>query len=116
LKWAKVNGHVDAGAEDATRRVLQHFEHLVKRDLDNLETKLDSLKSEKGLVVFPLSTEMLERSVLLATERLELKPFDNSILAAVLVRARELGQEGRLDLAFCDLDGDLQPWGPAWQN
>jgi hypothetical protein len=43
-------------------------------------------------------------------EKLDLKPFDNSILAAILVRAGELAKEGGKDFAFCELDGDLQPW------
>jgi len=109
LKWARVNGHVEATIDGATRLVLDQFERLVKRDLDNLEARLEGLKAEKGLNVFPLSTDMLERSIALATE-LDLKPFDNSILAAILVRAYELLKEGEPDLAFCELDGDLQPW------
>jgi hypothetical protein len=96
--------------EETTRRVLDQFEALVKRDLDNLEARLDGLKAEKGLDIFPLSTDMLERSILLATEKLDLKPYDNSILAAILARAHELLKEGEQDLALCELDGDLQPW------
>jgi hypothetical protein len=110
LKWAKANGHVEAAAEDATRRVLDQFEGLVKRDLDSLETRLEGLKAERGLHIFPLNTDMLERSISLAMEKLDLKPFDNSILAAILVRAGELAKEGGKDFAFCELDGDLQPW------
>jgi predicted nucleic acid-binding protein len=110
LKWAKANGHVEAAMEEATRRVLDQFEGLVKRDLDNLEARIEGLKAEKGLHIFPLNTDMLEQSVSLATEKLDLKPYDNSILAAVLARARELAQKGARDLAFCELDGDLQPW------
>ena len=110
LKWAKLEGHIAASEEDATRRVIDQFEGLVKQDLDSLEERLQALKEAKGLSVFPLSAEMLERSVWLTTERLDLKPFDNSILAAVLVRASELGREKESDLAFCELDGDLQPW------
>jgi hypothetical protein len=86
------------------------LEGRVKRDLDNLETALIGLKSEQGLTIFPLNEQMLERQVSLATEKLELKPFDNSILAAILVRANELAQRGVLNMAFCELDGDLQPW------
>jgi len=110
LKWAKANGHVESAAEDVTRRVLDQFEGLVKRDLDNLEARLQGLKAETGLHIFPLSSDMLERSVSLSMEKLDLKPFDNSILAAILVRADELAREGGKDLAFCELDGDLQPW------
>lgn len=108
LKWAKANGHLEAKVVEDTRRVLDQFEQLVKQDLDNLEVRLEGLKTEKGFHVFPLNTEMLERSISLTTE-VDLKPFDNSILAAVLVRAHELLKGGD-DLAFCELDGDLQPW------
>lgn len=110
LKWAKANGHVDVVAEEATRRVLDQFESLVKWDLDNLETRIEGLKTERGLHIFPLNTDMLEQSISLTTEKLELKPYDNSVLAAILVRAHELLKDGEADLAFCELDGDLQPW------
>jgi hypothetical protein len=109
LRWAKANGRLEAKAVEDTRRVLDQFEQLVKQDLDNLETRLDALKNEAGLEVFALSDDMLERSVSLTTE-LELKPFDNSILAAILVRAHQFLREEERDLVFCELDGDLQPW------
>ena len=109
LKWAKANGHLEAKVVEDTRQVLDKFETLVKQDLDNLEARLAGLKSEKGIEVFPLSTDVLERSISLTTE-VELRPFDNSILAAVLVRAHQFLHEGDRDLAFCELDGDLQPW------
>jgi len=110
LKWASANGHVEAEMEQATRRVLDQFEGFVKRDLDNLEARLEGLKTETGLDIFPLSSDMLERSISLTTEKMDLKPYDNSILAAILVRAHELLKGGERDLAFCELDGDLQPW------
>jgi len=110
LKWAKANGHVDAETEEAMRGVLDQFEGLVKRDLDNLEARIEGLKAEKGLDIFPLSADMLERSISLTTEKMELKPYDNSILAAILVRAHELARNDEKDLALCELDGDLQPW------
>ena len=52
----------------------------------------------------------MERSVLLSTQGLNLKSFDHSILAAVLVRADELWSQGEKDLLFCELDTDLQHW------
>ena len=39
-----------------------------------------------------------------------LKPFDQAILAAVLVRAEELRRAGEAGLCFCETDSDLQPW------
>jgi predicted nucleic acid-binding protein len=106
LKWAKANGQLEAKIVEDTRRVLDQFEQLVKQNLDNLEAKLEGLNTEKGFDVFPLSTALLERSISLTTE-VELKPFDNSILAAILVRAHQFLMEGERDLAFCELDGDL---------
>jgi hypothetical protein len=111
LKWAKAQGHLAQSDDEATRRVLQQFEALVKKDLDHLEETLATLKNEKGVDLFPLNQSMLERSLSLATEKVDLKPFDLAILAAVLVRAQELGAEERSDFAFCELDSDLQPWG-----
>ena len=110
LKWARAGGQVEGGEEQVTRCVLDQFERLVNDDLDRLEHSLSALRSEAGLEVFPLSESMLERSVGLAIEKLDLKPFDNSILAAVLVRAEELSQQGNSELAFCELDWDLRPW------
>ena len=110
LKWARASGQVEGSDEEVTRRVLDRFERLVNNDLDRVEESLSALRSEAGLEVFPLSEAMLERSVGLAIEKLDLKPFDNSILAAVLVKAEELRQQGNSDLAFCELDWDLRPW------
>ena len=53
---------------------------------------------------------MLDRAVVLSTLELALKPFDQAILAGVLVRAEELRNVGERDLCFCETDSDLQPW------
>lgn len=53
---------------------------------------------------------MLTRAVDLSTQNLDLKPFDQAILAAVLMRAEELHNEGVAEICFYELDGDLQPW------
>ena len=53
---------------------------------------------------------MLDRAVDLSTLRLSLKPFDQTILASILVRAEELRSGGEYDLCFCETDTDLQPW------
>jgi len=50
------------------------------------------------------------RAVELSLQNLDLKPFDQAILAAVLVRAHELRDSGADAITFCELDGDLQPW------
>ncbi|WP_228019420.1 type II toxin-antitoxin system Phd/YefM family antitoxin [Sphaerospermopsis sp. LEGE 08334] len=39
-----------------------------------------------------------------------LKPYDMAVLAAILVRAEYLQQQGFSWVGFCELDSDLQPW------
>jgi hypothetical protein len=53
---------------------------------------------------------MLVRAVELSIENPDLEPFDQAILAAVLVRARALRDLGADDIAFCEPDGHLLPW------
>ncbi len=97
--------------ERTTREVLVRFEQRVQVELRDLAETLEALRHEPGLEVFPLNENMLERAVSLSTLDLSLKPFDQAILAAVLVRAEELQRAGEVDLCFCETDGDLQPWG-----
>jgi hypothetical protein len=57
---------------------------------------------------------MLEQSLKLAGERLDLHPLDVAVLAAVLAKAGELKAEDHTaELFFCELDSDLQPWSKA---
>jgi hypothetical protein len=46
----------------------------------------------------------------LSYRNLKLEPFDQAILAAILVRGERLLAEGVEETAFCELDSDLQPW------
>jgi len=93
-----------------TREVLDRFERQVHAELRKLDDIIASLRREPGLEVFPLNETMLERAVDLCTLDLSLKPFDQAILAAVLVRAEELRRAGEAGLCFCETDSDLQPW------
>ena len=110
LAWATNEGTV--GAEDCgtVRRVLDRYEAAVLTELDNLGVRLRSLRTHPGVEVFPLRDEMLVRALELSAQNMDLKPFDQSILAAVLVRAEALRDQGADDVSFCELDGDLQPW------
>jgi hypothetical protein len=53
---------------------------------------------------------MLERAMTLAATDLYLQPFDQAVLAAVLVRAEQLRDAGQHDICFCELDADRQCW------
>jgi hypothetical protein len=92
------------------RRVLDTYEKQVLEELEDLDESLGFLLGKPGIGVFPLNEVMLERAVSLSLQNLDLKPFDQAILAAVLVRAEALRAEGASGLCFCELDANLQPW------
>jgi hypothetical protein len=71
--------------------------------------RIESIRGLAGVEVFALDDRMLDRALALRTEVATLKPFDEAILAAVLVKASDLKAGGSTDLWFCDLDGDLVP-------
>jgi hypothetical protein len=108
----------ELNAEDFTtvRRVLARYEATLLAELDRLDERMGLLRNHPGIEVFPLSEEMLVRAVELSIENLDLEPFDQAILAAVLVRAEALRDAGADDIAFCELDGDLQPWDKAGRS
>ncbi len=110
LARARVEQTVSPEQEHVTREVLDRFERQVQAELRQLDDTLASLRRDPGLEVFALNENMLERAAGLSTLDLSLKPFDQAILAAVLVRAEELRGEGEADLCFCETDTDLQPW------
>jgi hypothetical protein len=110
LLWARDNKFVDPKDEEATRRALDQMEGRVKADLEKLDETLESLKVAEGVETFNLSQPMLERFAGLSLAKLDLQPFDQAILAAILVRAEELHSHGIDQMDFCELDSDLQPW------
>jgi hypothetical protein len=110
LAWAGSDGRLDSGVIETTRQVLDLFEAHVRSELARLPDVLSSLGLERSIDVFPMNDRMLARSVELGFLDLSLKPLDQAVLAAVLVRSEELWDAGERDLCFCELDGDLQPW------
>jgi hypothetical protein len=110
LLWARDRGIVNADEDEVTRRVLDQMEGRVRADLEKLDETLNNLKGAKGLEIFHLSQAMLELCTQLSHDKLDLQPFDQAILAAILVRAQELLAEGVDQMDFCELDAHLQPW------
>jgi hypothetical protein len=98
---------VDGNDEEATRRVLDQMEGRVKADLEKLDEELDNLSHAKGMETFHLGQLMLERCTELSHRKLDLQPFDQAILAAILVRAEELRTQGVDHMDFCELDSHL---------
>ena len=110
LAWASAQENWDRHEIEIVRRALDRYESQVGIELDQLQATLDELRWRPGIEVFPLDEAMLRRSVELSTQRLDLKPYDQAILAAVLIRADQLRAAGETEFCFCELDGDLQPW------
>ncbi len=110
LLWARDAGIVNAAEDEATRRVLDRMEGRVKADLARLNEAFEDLKAANGIEIFNLSQEMLERCADLSYLELHLDPYDQAILAAILVRGERLLADGVDETAFCELDSDLQPW------
>jgi hypothetical protein len=113
LLWAKSNGTVEPDQEETVRRTLDQMEALVKRDLDHLANSLKDLCAQKGVEVFHIEEEMWLRTTELSHLGLQLQPFDQAILAAILVKAEMLQKQGVDRFAFCEADSDLQPWDKA---
>jgi hypothetical protein len=74
-----------------------------------LEDRVDAIKRLAGVEVFALDQRMLDRAIALRREVATLKPFDEAILAAILIKAGDVRAGGATNLFFCDLDGDLVP-------
>lgn len=112
LKWVTRQSQVGLTISEVetTRKALEVYENAIADAQDSLGARLAGLHSAPGLEVFPLDEEMLSRAVALTSESLQLKPFDQAILAGILVRAERLASAGERDFALCELDADLQPW------
>jgi hypothetical protein len=108
---------LDDATKTTVRKVLEGYEAAVQAELDGLETALETLIKTPGIDVFPLTEPMLERSLSLGFEKLELQSFDTAILAAIITRAEELKElEPDSELFLCELDSDLRPWNRDGQR
>lgn len=110
LPWALEKSVITDAEGQTVRTFLDKLEATVRNDLTGLQQRLASIRTLPGVNVFGMDDEMLAFAVELAEHELGLKPFDQSILAAILVRAKQLSREAEHEFFFCDLDTDLQPW------
>jgi hypothetical protein len=110
-RWATAHGRIDEQVALAANEFLSLFANTVNADLDNLDARLVEIERASGVHVFALSEAMLDRALTLRSDLAdpELKPFDEAILAAVLVRAQDLGDAD--PRFFCTKDLDLAPIG-----
>lgn len=104
------SGEIDGAIANAGFEVLSRFHQHVIKERAQTPQRVAVLATDPSINIFALDETMLARSTELASETaLDLKPFDLSILAAVLTRGATLHGQGH-EVSFCTLDGDLQPW------
>ncbi len=110
LSWAQPSGYVAAGDAVGTRLVLQKYEAAIERDLANLQDAFRTLASVPFIRIFGMDDAICHRATELILSGIDLKPFDQAILASVLVQATRLWEQGERRISFCEKDSDLQPW------
>ena len=108
-RWRRDSSKLATSDFDTIDRLLNQFESSVTAELAALSTTLLALKAEPKIEIFSLNETMLAKAVGLGFYDLSLQPFDQSVRAAVLVRAQELWDAGERDLCFCEKDSDLWP-------
>ena len=110
LSWTQPSGYVAATDAAGTRLVLQKYEAAIERDLAKLQDAFRALASVPSIHIFGMDDVICNRATELILSGIDLKPFDQAILASVLVEATRLWEHGERGISFCELDSDLQPW------
>jgi hypothetical protein len=108
--WAQANAKLSASTSAEASTFLDAYVNSVNTDIATLEDRVDAIKTLPGIDVFALDQRMLDRAIALRREVDGLKPFDEAILASILIKAGDQKAGGATSMVFCDLDGDLVPF------
>lgn len=108
-RWAKRNRKISDETSKEAVKFIAAYRDCVNAELAALESRIAVINGLCGVEVFALDERMLDRAIQLRTQVATLNPFDEAILAAVLVKAGDLTANGATELFFCELDGDLLP-------
>jgi hypothetical protein len=98
-RWAAQAGEITPEDATAAVRFLDRYRLRITTDLNDINARLDALVASPGVDTFGLNEAMLQRVLRLrgtVPEDADLKPFDEAILGAVVVRAEELRGAGEL--------------------
>jgi len=108
MAWAIAEGAVSAEEGIVARRVLDRYETSILTELAGIEVGSVCCRPVLELKSFPSVKRCCVGPWIFTTQNLDLKPFDQAILAAVLVRGEALRAESADEVSFCELDSDLQ--------
>jgi hypothetical protein len=86
------------------------MENFVQNELRNMEQTLRNVSAAPGLELINYDGEMMTTACEFAFTMPELKPYDQAVLASVIVRGQRLYRSAEREMYFCELDSDLQPW------
>jgi predicted nucleic acid-binding protein len=117
-RYSRRKGTLGEPEAEVIRTFLESFDRHVADELSRIDERLDHLQGLACVDCFALSDDMLQRVLTLRRSVVEvnqLKPFDEAILAAVLIRSHELRLAGATSILFCTLDADLLPWNRSQQ-
>lgn len=107
-RWAVAEGRLTGEQRQAVDAFLVGFEAAFQSDLATLPARVNEVLELPGVDVFALDDEMLAKTLELRSV-VDLKPFDEAMLGAVLVKARQVRESSSDEVYFCELDGDLSP-------
>ena len=110
VRWAVEQKVLDQETAEAAGKMLLSFEGRITSELAHLNDTLCDITSAVGVEVVPLSDAMLEKTLELHFKEIDLSEFDRAVLAAVLIKGRDLRDSGERDVNFSTLDSDLWPW------
>jgi len=110
VRWAVEQKLLDQEVAESARKMLSSFEGHIKSELERLNDTLRGITTAAGVEVVPLDGAVLDLSIELHFKEIELSEFDRTVLAAVLIKGRDLRDSGEADVNFCGLDSDLWPW------
>jgi hypothetical protein len=103
-RWAVRERRIDRALADAAVEFLEAHQAQLQSEMATLDDRLDELLHLPGVNVFALDQRMLDRAISLRQQAADLKPFDEAILAAILIRAADVRSDAKSGVFFCSLD------------
>ena len=96
-RWAKANQKISDATAKEGEKFIEAYRNCVNAELNTLRSRIGGIDKLHGVEVFALDDRMLDRTIQLRAEVTTLNPFDEAILAAILVKAGDLRDHGETE-------------------